>query len=131
MTNGDGVRQAVILSGGGARGACEVGVLKGLLAGDSSATDYTPLMPDIFTGTSIGAYNASLLVAEINSRGFAAIDHLEDVWLNVLPQDDDTGHNFFARYRADPFDYFSPTVLLTNPLGDSVQLAQDLSVFAR
>ncbi len=131
MTNGDGVRQAVILSGGGASGAYEVGVLKGLFAGDSSATNYTPLMPDIFTGTSIGAYNASLLVAEINSRGFAAIDHLEDIWLNVLPQDDDTGHNFVARYRGDPFEYFSPRVVLKNPLGDSVQLAQDLSFFAR
>jgi len=108
MTNGDGVRQAVILSGGGASGAYEVGVLKGLFAGDSSATNYTPLMPDIFTGTSIGAYNASLLVAEINSRGFAAIDHLEDIWLNVLPQDDDTGHNFVARYRGDPFEYLAP-----------------------
>ena len=48
MSNGDGVRQAVILSGGGASGAYEVGVLKGLFAGDSSATNYTPLMPDIF-----------------------------------------------------------------------------------
>ncbi len=108
MTNGNGCKQAVILSGGGASGAYEVGVLKGLFAGDSPATNYTPLMPDIFTGTSIGAYNASLLVAEITNEGFAAIDRLEDIWLNVLPQDDSTGHNFVARYRGDPFEYLSP-----------------------
>ena len=132
MTNGNGRRkQAVILSGGGASGAYEVGVLKGLFAGDSSSTNYTPLVPDIFAGTSIGAYNASLLVSEIANGGLAAINHLEDIWLNVLPQDDDTGHNFVARYRGDPFEYFNPNVLLKNPLGDSVQLADDFSFFAR
>ena len=131
MTNGNGCRHAVILSGGGASGAYEVGVLKGLFAGDSPATNYTPLMPDIFTGTSIGAYNASLLVAEIINKGFAAIDYLEHIWLDVMPQDDDTGHNFIARYRGDPFEYFSPKVLLGNPFGDSLQLAQDASFFAR
>jgi len=45
-----GCKHAVILSGGGASGAYEVGVLKGLFAGDSPATNYTPLMPDIFYG---------------------------------------------------------------------------------
>jgi len=131
MTNGNGCKQAVILSGGGASGAYEVGVLKGLFAGDSPATNYTPLMPDIFTGTSIGAYNASLLVAEITTEGFAAIDRLEDIWLNVLPQDDSTGHNFVARYRGDPFEYLSPNFALRHPIQDSLQLAGDASFFAQ
>jgi NTE family protein len=131
VTNRNGCRQAVILSGGGASGAYEVGVLKGLFAGDSPATDYTPLMPDIFTGTSIGAYNASLLVAEITNEGFAAIDRLEDIWLNVLPQDDSTGHNFVARYRGDPFEYLSPNFALRHPIEDSLQLAGDVSFFAQ
>jgi predicted acylesterase/phospholipase RssA len=131
MTDVNGCKHAVILSGGGASGAYEVGVLKGLFAGDSPATGYRPLMPDIFTGTSIGAYNASLLVAEITDRGFAAIDQLEHIWLNVLPQDDDTGHNFIARYRGDPFEYFNPDVAFSHPLADSLQLARDASFFAR
>ena len=76
MTDVSGRKHAVILSGGGASGAYEVGVLKGLFAGDSPATNYTPLMPDVFAGTSIGAYNASLLVGEIGDRGFGAIDYL-------------------------------------------------------
>src|SRR5712691_4121028 len=134
MTIGNGHKHpvhAVILSGGGASGAYEVGVLKGLFAGDSPATNYTPLMPDIFTGTSIGAYNASLLVAEIMNKGLAAIDYLEHIWLDVMPQDDATGHNFVARYRGDPFEYFNPNVLLRHPFGDSLQLARDASFFAR
>jgi len=131
MTDGKGCKHGVILSGGGASGAYEVGVLKGLFAGDSPATDYTPLMPDVFAGTSIGAYNASLLVAEIGKRGFGAIDHLEDIWLNVLPQDDSTGHNFVARYRGDPFEYLNPNFVVSHPFVDSFQLAGDLAFFAK
>src|ERR1041385_1880323 len=131
MPDSNGKRHAVILSGGGASGAYEVGVLKGLFAGESMATDYLPLMPDVFAGTSIGAYNASLLVAEIDSRGPSAIDHLEDIWLNCLPQDDDTGHNFVVRYRADPFEFFNPNFVFRNPFQNTVQGADDLAFFAR
>jgi NTE family protein len=123
-------KHGVILSGGGASGAYEVGVLKGLFAGDSPATNYVPLMPDVFAGTSIGAYNASLLVAEIGNRGSGAIDYLEHIWLDVMPQDDATGHNFIARYRADPFDYFDPRFALRRPFQDSLQVADDLAFFA-
>jgi NTE family protein len=131
MTDVSGCKHAVILSGGGASGAYEVGVLKALFAGDSPATNYTPLMPDIFTGTSIGAYNASLLVAEIMNRGFGAIERLEHIWLNVLPQDDNTGHNFVARYRGDPFELFNPGFFLRHPFDDSLQVVKDASFFAR
>lgn len=123
-------RQGVILSGGGASGAYEVGVLKGLFAGDSPATNYVPLVPDVFAGTSIGAYNASLLVAEIGNRGSGAIDYLEHIWLDVMPQDDATGHNFIARYRADPFESFDPRFVLRRPFQDSLQVADDLIFFA-
>ena len=130
MTDVSGRKHAVILSGGGASGAYEVGVLKGLFAGDSPATNYTPLMPDVFAGTSIGAYNASLLVGEIGDRGFGAIDYLEHIWLDVMPQDDDTGHNFIARYRGDPFEFLNPKLALRHPLEDSVQLVKDFAYFA-
>jgi predicted acylesterase/phospholipase RssA len=131
MTDMSGCKHAVILSGGGASGAYEVGVLKGLFAGDSPATTYTPLMPDIFTGTSIGAYNASLLVSEIANRGSRAIDYLEHIWLDVMPQDDGTGHSFVARYRGDPFEFLNPNFLLRHPLEDTRQLAGDFAFFAR
>ena len=131
MPDSNGKRHAVILSGGGASGAYEVGVLKALFAGESAATDYLPLMPDAFAGTSIGAYNASLLVAEIDNRGSGAIDHLEHIWLDCLPQDDATGHNSISRYRADPFEFFNPNFALRNPFQNSVQVADDLAFFAQ
>lgn len=131
MTDVKGIKHAVVLSGGGASGAYEVGVLKGLFAGDSPATDYRPLLPDVFTGTSIGAYNASLLVAELTTRGFTAIDYLERIWLDVLPEDDNTGHNFVARYRFDPLEFLNPGYILRHPLENSFHLADDLSFLAR
>ncbi|HSE19890.1 MAG TPA: patatin-like phospholipase family protein [Pyrinomonadaceae bacterium] len=131
MPDANGKRHAVILSGGGASGAYEVGVLKGLFTGHSPATNYAPLIPDVFAGTSIGAYNASLLVAEIDTRGPGAIDYLEDIWLDCLPQDDATGHNFIMRYRADPFEYFDPAFVFKNPLQGSLQVADDLAFFAQ
>jgi predicted acylesterase/phospholipase RssA len=127
MPDSNGNKHAVILSGGGANGAYEVGVLKGLFKGQSSATGYLPLMPDVFAGTSIGAYNASLLVAEIASRGPGAIDYLEQIWLDFMPQEDDTGHNFIERYRGDPFEYLHPNFILRHPVRDSLQLAGDLT----
>jgi NTE family protein len=130
MPDANGKKHAVILSGGGASGAYEVGVLKGLFAGASSSTDYLPLVPDVFAGTSIGAYNASLLVAEVDDRGSGAIDHLEQIWLDCLPQDDATGHNFILRYRADPFEFFNPAFFLRNPIQDSLRVADDLAFFA-
>ena len=55
-------KSAVILSGGGANGAFEVGVMKALFAGKSPTTDRRPLEPDIYTGASVGSYNAAYMV---------------------------------------------------------------------
>jgi predicted acylesterase/phospholipase RssA len=130
MPDSKGRRHAVILSGGGANGAYEVGVLKGLFAGNSPATDFQPLLPEVLAGTSIGAYNAALLVGELASRGSAAIDHLEHIWLDVMPQDDDTGHNFVARYRGDLFEYLDPNFVFRRPIEDSRQVVSDLAFLA-
>jgi hypothetical protein len=77
MTSGVKHRQAMVLSGGGANGAYEVGVLKALLTGQSPATEFQPLDPDIFTGTSVGAFNAALLVSLWETHGQASISNLE------------------------------------------------------
>jgi predicted acylesterase/phospholipase RssA len=66
-------QEAVVLSGGGAKGAYEVGVLQALIAGQSPATGYRPLEPAIYTGTSVGAYNVSFLAAKGGLPATAAI----------------------------------------------------------
>src|SRR5260370_40995152 len=96
---------AVVLSGGGANGAYEVGVLKALLRGQSPATRFKPLDPEIFSGTSIGAFNATVLASRMPAEGSRTIDHLEDIWLNLIPQFENTGHNHVFRFRGDPLPF--------------------------
>lgn len=123
-------KQAAILSGGGATGAFEVGVLKALIKGMSPATGNQPLSFDIVTGTSVGAFNAACMVLQDDPE--AAIDYLEDLWLNrISSQPGRTGNGVF-RFRPPAQALFSPEALMKNPteilsrLGaDSVYLSRD------
>ncbi len=119
-------KHAVILSGGGANGAYEVGVLKALLTGQSIATNYAPLDPDIFTGTSVGAFNASFLVSLWETHGQAAIANLETVWLSRLARE---GRSASAsggyRYLANPLEFFDPRSFLANPWASFNRWADD------
>lgn len=132
MTDTNKHKHAVILSGGGADGAFEVGVIKALFAGKSPATDYQPLDPDIYTGTSVGSYSAAVLVSESKAGSVAAADYLEDIWLNKIAAKPPWRPNGAFRIRGNPTDYFNPISFLNNPLrpfgelaADSVFLAQD------
>ena len=62
MTAADASPLALVLSGGGARGAYEVGVLKYIL-GNLSAGLGESARPRIFCGTSVGAINACAIAA--------------------------------------------------------------------
>lgn len=76
------MKNALILSGGGARAAYQVGVLKGLaeLLPVGSRNPFP-----IICGTSAGAINAATLAAHEGS--FAdAVASLEDLWLQLEPQ---------------------------------------------
>lgn len=68
---------AFVLSGGGSRGALQVGALRAILEGG--------YIPDIITGTSIGAANAAFL----SIHGFTAegIEKLQSVWQSTVNQD--------------------------------------------
>ena len=72
---------ALVLSGGGARGAYEVGVLRYILGkltprlGDSAR-------PRIFSGTSVGAINACAVAAHHDLPDFA-VGQLGDRWRDL------------------------------------------------
>lgn len=73
-------RIALNLPGGGARGAYQVGVLKGIaeFIRDSNGLQHTNPFP-IITGTSAGAINAGVLAS--NGQSLAAgVQHLERFW---------------------------------------------------
>src|SRR5258708_1348975 len=102
MSAPDGRKVALVLSGGGANRASEVGVVKALLAGRSPATDFQPLAPDIVSGTSIGALNAAFLVSQWAELGAAAGGALERLWLERLAGGI-RGNGVF-RLRGNPLD---------------------------
>ncbi|MEC9415735.1 MAG: patatin-like phospholipase family protein, partial [Pseudomonadota bacterium] len=73
-----GINQALVLPGGGARGAYQVGVLKAIasLLPESSLNPFP-----IISGTSAGAVNASLIAANTESFNNGIIK-LDNVWGN-------------------------------------------------
>jgi NTE family protein len=89
-------QRALVLQGGGALGAYEVGVIKGLYEkltqqdeGNSLKDNRTPLF-DVITGTSIGAMNAAVLVGNVIKKKSwkDAIDELEKFWVQGLASSD-------------------------------------------
>jgi NTE family protein len=72
------LRRALVLSGGGARGAYEVGVLAFLYG---KLADRIGVLPrfDLITGTSVGAVHACFLAAHAQ-RPREGVDALVDIW---------------------------------------------------
>lgn len=66
----------LVLAGGGARGAYEVGVVRGII--DVLGGDVEGLF-DVFTGTSVGAINASFLASFAHLPNLG-VDRLEAIW---------------------------------------------------
>lgn len=127
MSDQQGRKVALVLSGGGANGAYEIGVLKALFSGKSLATRGELLDPDIFLGTSIGSFNASFLASQWDEYGPAAVTNLERVWLETLASNA-AGVNGAYRIRLDPTYYLNPTSYMSNPLRPFLQFAEDGAV---
>jgi predicted acylesterase/phospholipase RssA len=130
MNETEGLKHAIVLSGGGADGAYEVGVMKALFSGKAgtagkAALPEGPIEPEIFTGTSIGSFNAALLVSLWAQLGTASISDLERVWLETLAERLDGSGNGGYRFRANPLDYLDPRDYFPNPIPPLLQLAQD------
>ena len=123
--------QAVILSGGGAYGAYEVGVLKALFHGESPSTNHDYLNPGIFVGTSVGAFAASFLVSRDVENICASINLLESVWLERVADNPRSCGNGVYRIRADPSGYLDIDCLTANPLTPFDYIAKDSAFFAR
>lgn len=121
--------QAAVLSGGGAWGAYEVGVLKALYAGKSPGSA-APFAPRVFTGTSVGAFNAAALVMHSDDEPGEAIAALEDLWLHRIAEQHPGGGNGVLRLKADPFRLADPLRAVAHPLDFFVGLLSDSATFA-
>jgi predicted acylesterase/phospholipase RssA len=125
MANTSEDKHAIILSGGGADGAYEVGVLKALFSGMSKSTDNSLIEPSVFSGTSVGAFNAAYLTSHWVKRGPAAISDLEDLWLHQLCATPHMSEYGVFRYRLNPLEVLDPRSYLSNPLRPFSRLAND------
>ncbi len=74
-------RLAIVLSGGGARGAYEVGVLS-YIFDELRATRGQRVHVDVICGTSVGAINSAALAASMSEQQ-AGIRHLVKLWENL------------------------------------------------
>ena len=118
---------ALVLSGGGAYGAFEVGVMKVLFAGRSPSTHYRPLNPAIFSGTSIGSLNSAIMVGSSDESSLNGALRLENVWLDGIAEKPGGCGNGVFRLRGDPAEYLDPDCL-QSPVKTGMRLADD-SVF--
>lgn len=127
--NASTATHGVVLSGGAAYAAYEVGVMKALFAGDSPATDYAPMNPSVVSGTSAGAFNAAVLLSGGRDLG-SAVSQLEEVWTMRMGHTSNECPNSVLRFRLSPTN-FSPACLIPNPLRPFLEAAADSAFFAR
>jgi NTE family protein len=117
-----GANAGVVLSGGGAFGAYEAGVINALCHGLSPSTNNTPLDAAVFAGTSVGAFNAAVLAMNVGGP-LKSAEALNDLWLHTIPDKGDGRGNSVYRIRGDVANYLDPRL----PGSPVEQLARALS----
>jgi len=117
---------AVVLSGGGANGAYEVGVLKALLEGSSCSTGYRPIDPGIFTGTSVGGYNATVMASQPGVPMRLKAEHLERLWVTEIANTLTNCGNGVYRVRGLPFQFLDPGCL-AHPVKSLLHFGKDVA----
>ncbi len=96
------IKNALVLPGGGARGAYQVGVLKAV--GDILPSDHSAFQ--VVTGSSVGAINAAWLAAHADNFS-VAVDGLDQLWRSLHAK---------AVYQTGPKALFNTLRYLTSVL---------------
>jgi predicted acylesterase/phospholipase RssA len=130
MTPDGQILRAMVLSGGSAYAAYEVGVLKALLGGESPATGYRPLDPDIYVGTSGGAVNAAIMTSQPDQESRATVGFLESVWVDQFAADRASCRAGAVRVRGDIAQYADLSCFASNPVLPLSRFAEDATFFA-
>jgi predicted acylesterase/phospholipase RssA len=120
----------MVLTSGGAKGAYGVGVMKALFTGASPATGHVPIDPEIYSGSSVGAYGSAVLGCLPGVPAVARIEYLEQIWLTRIAASDTSCGNGVFRIRGLPVQSLSPACLM-NPLATMVELAGDAAFMAK
>jgi len=121
---------ALVLSGGGVYGAFEVGVMKALFAGASPVNGYQPLDVGIFSGTSVGAFNAACMAGFSQQNELDAALQLESIWLERIANRPDVCGSGAFRIRGTPSEFIDPNCL-RQPVALAGRMARDGLVLGR
>jgi len=116
--------QAVILSGGGGYGAYEVGIMKALLGGEMAGAGYRRIEPGIFTGTSVGSFNAAIMASQPGVPSGETAEELERIWLEEVASTAARCGNGVFRFRGNLLRLIDPSCYV-NPLAPFEQVAAD------
>jgi NTE family protein len=120
-----------VLSGGGATGAYEVGVLKALLLGHSPVTGHRPPHVKSIAATSIGTFNASVLLSHHDGHAWdGAVAALESTWLDKISATRAISPNGVFRYRPNFLEWLDPSLWMT-PWQPARAFATDAGYIAR
>src|SRR5690348_15721179 len=92
-------RVGLVLSGGGARAAYEVGVLKAIYNGKCPTAGAGT--PEVFCGTGAGAFNAAVIASRLPGQFPAPIEYLESLWADEIPQEGLMRNSRVYRRRVD------------------------------
>ncbi|HYL05303.1 MAG TPA: patatin-like phospholipase family protein, partial [Thermoanaerobaculia bacterium] len=106
-------------------GAYEAGVLQALLHGASPVTGYRPIDPGIYTGTSVGAYNAAIMCSRPGVPAAAVADELASLWLDRIANSLRQCGNGVYRVRGVPFQFLDPGCL-ARPVRSLLDFGADL-----
>ena len=114
-----------VLSGGGARAAYEVGVLKAIYDGRCPAAQrQTP--PEVFCGTGAGAFNAAVIASRLPGQSPSPIVYLESLWADEIPREGLMRNNRVYRKRLDTSQFFDLPFMWHRPLKSFVQYFKDI-----
>lgn len=129
MTHGG--THAIILSGGGAKGAFEIGVLKALLPGRvRTLGEGVEIHPVVYTGTSVGSFNAAFMTSRPGQAPVDTLAELEFLWRNRIAGTS-TRPNGVLRLRANPLELLNVGRVLADPLAPPRDFIEDGAFFAK
>ena len=118
----------VVLSGGGARAAYEVGVLKAIYGGKCRSAQGNP--PEVLCGAGAGAFNAAVVASRLPGQYPTATDYLVSLWADEIPREGLSRNNRVYRKRLDTAQFLDLPYMWRRPLKSIVQYARDFGVVA-
>jgi len=122
-------KHAIILSGGGAKGAYEIGVMEAIFSGSVRCLEKKDVDPVVFAGTSVGSYNAAYLVSQRGKLAKDALLDLKAIWKTQIGSNY-SRPNGVLRFRANPMEGMEIDRLLAAPLAPFANFIEDGLFFA-